>query len=256
MQMLQALVTRILDKVFSFLNLQAQDGLFYLQSFICFINLVFSIYPIIMYFVYSNNIHVMFWLGNAPQYANLTVPISLCLLNVGVNVVSNLKLETKRAQKVCLFLFVAVGSANMGAGAWVMIETKRVSQDLLHDCGASTLSARIEAEWQRLSAFYTKCQVSQGKKMFIQECPGFVETFPNRAYVNYIEDVEIDYNCVGFCQFYAQPLFNLDGDRGLRCASAIGEEMGSVGKIIGLPTLIIGLTIVTWGICLALYEHL
>jgi hypothetical protein len=249
-------VTRILDKVFTCLNLRAQEGLFFLQVFICFINLVFSIYPIIMYFVYSNNIHVMFWMGNAPQYANLTVPMSLCFLNVGVNIVSNLKLETKRAQKVCFFLFCMLGCINMSAGLWVFLEARRVSEDLIDECGSTTLTARIEAEWQRLSAFYQTCQVTAGKMIYIQECPGFAQVFPNRVYVNYIEDVEIDYNCVGFCQFWAQPIFNMDSDRGLRCATALGLEMKSVGNIIGLPTACIGAIIVTWGICLAMYDHL
>jgi len=250
------LVTRVLDKVFTFLNLKAQDSTFKLQMLICFINLIFSIYPIVMYFVYSNNIHVMFWMGDLPQWANMTVPMSLCGLNVGVNLVSNLKLETKRAQRVCFILFVALGCINTGAGAWVLVEANRVSEELIHNCGSTTLTARIEAEWQRLSQFYAACQVNAGKMIYIQECPGFAAAFPNRVYVNYIEDVEIDYSCVGFCQFWAQPIFNLDSDRGLRCATALGEEMKSVGNIIGWPTLAIGATIVTWGICLALYDHL
>lgn len=250
------LVTRILDKIFDVLNLRVHNGTFYLQSFICFVNLAFSIMPIVLYFIYSNNIHVMFWLGEAPQYANLSVPISLTFLNMGVSVVSNMKLETKRAQRVCFFLFVVLGCVNMGAGAYVVIEANRVSEDLIHQCGSTTLTARIEAEWQRLSQFYSTCQVNAGKMIYIQECPGFAKTFPNRVYVNYIEDVEIDYSCVGFCQFWAQPLFNLDADRGLRCATALGEQMNSVGRMIGMPTLIIGLTIVSWGVCLALYDHL
>lgn len=217
---------------------------------------MFSIYPIICYFVYSNNIHVLFWMGTAPQYANLSVPVSLSFLNLGVTGVSQLKLETKRAQRVCFTLFVMLGCINFGAGLWVLIEAGRVSEDLIHQCGSTTLTARIEAEWQRLSQFYSACQVAAGKMIYIQECPGFAATFPNRVYVNYIEDVEIDYNCVGFCQFWAQPVFNLDADRGLRCATALGEEMKSVGNMIGLPTLLIGAIIVTWGICLALYDHL
>lgn len=250
------LVTRILDKIFTILNLKVHKTTFKLQMIICFINLAFSITPIILYFVYSNNIHVMFWMGEAPQWANLSVPMSLCCLNVGVNVVSGMKLETKRAQRVCFVLFCCLGAVNMGAGAWVILEATRVSEDLIHQCGSTTLTARIEAEWQRLSAFYAACQVNAGKMIYIQECPGFATTFPNRVYVNYIEDVEIDYSCVGFCQFWAQPLFNLDSDRGLRCATALGEEMKSIGNTVGVPTLVIGGVIVMWGICLALYDHL
>lgn len=250
------LITRILDKVFTCLNLKAQESSFLLQVFICFLNFVFSLYPIIMYFVYSNNIHVMFWMGNAPQYANLSVPASLCFLNLGVNLVMTLKLETKNSQKLCFAIFVTLGCINMGSGAWVWLEARRISDELINQCGTTTLTARIEAEWQRLSQFYANCQVTAGKMIYIQECPNFAQVFPNRVYVNYIEDVEIDYSCVGFCQFWAQPIFNLDSDRGLRCATALGNEMKSVGNIIGMPTLLIGAIIVTWGICLALYDHL
>lgn len=250
------LVTRILDKVFTCLDLRAQEGMFRVQVFICLVNILFSIVPIILYFVYSNNIHVMFWMGSAPQYANLTMPLSLVFLNLGVNFVTQLRLKGVAAQRTCFILFVMLGCVNMGAGLWVLLEARRVSEDLIGQCGSTTLTARIEAEWQRLSAFYASCQVNAGKMIYIQECPGFAATFPNRVYVNYIEDVEIDYSCVGFCQFWAQPIFNLDSDRGLRCATALGNEMKSVGNIIGMPTLLIGAMIVTWGICLALYDHL
>jgi hypothetical protein len=250
------LVTRILDQLFTVLNLRAQENTAYLQMLICLINCVFSIFPIVMYFVFSNNIHVMFWLGMAPQYANLSVPISLCFLNVGVNVITTLRLQTKTSQKLCFVLFLLLGSVNIGAGAWVLLEAGRVEQDLIHECGSTTLTARIEADWQRLSQFYATCQATAGKAIFIQECPNFVSTFPNRVYVNYIEDVEIDYSCVGFCQFWAQPIFNLDADRGLRCATALGEEMNNVGNKVGIPTMIIGIVIGTWGVCLLLYDHL
>jgi len=250
------LVTKFLDAVFTFLNLKAQDSLVFLQFFICFINLAFSIFPIVMYFVNSNNIHVMFWLGSAPSYANLSVPASLCSLNIGVNLVSHLKLDTKPSQRLCFALFLVLGSFNMASGANVLMEASRVSDDLIHQCGSTTLTARIEAEWQRLSQFYTSCQYNIGKQIFIQECPGFVAAFPNRVYVNYIEDIELDYACVGFCQFWARPLFNLESDRGLRCASALGEEMISVGSLVGYPTMGIGAIIVIWGICLLQYEHL
>jgi hypothetical protein len=250
------LVTRVLDALFTQLNLNAQKNTTWLQMFLCILNLVFSVYPLIMYFVYSNNIHVLFWMGMAPTYANLSVPFSLCLLNLGVTVISTLRLQTKVSQKLCFILFLVLGSVNIGSGAWVLIEAARVEQDLIHECGSTTLTARIEAEWQRLSTFHAACQATTGKTLYIQECPNFAATFPNRVYVNYIEDVELDYACVGFCQFWAAPLFNLDADRGLRCATALGEDMNSVGNKIGIPTMITGLAIGTWGVCLLLYDHL
>lgn len=249
-------VTWLLDKVFSALNLNVQDGPLRLQLFICGLNFMFSIYPMVCYFIYKENVHVLFWMGMAPQYANLSTPFSLCALNVGVNVVTTLKMATKSTQRMFFVLFCVLGSINMGAGAWVLIEAARVSEDLIHYCGSTTLTARIEAEWQRLNTFYSQCQVTAGKMIYIQECPNYAVTFPNRAYANYIEDMEIDYSCVGFCQFWAPPLYNLDADRTLRCATALGEQMTHIGKVIGLPTMAIGTIIVTIGMCLAMYDHL
>jgi len=250
------LVTRILDKVFTVLNLKVHTSSFTLQMLVCGINAMFSISPIILYIVYSNNIHILFWMGDVATTANIVTPISLCFLNLGVNVVTSLKLETKRAQIVCFWLFVLLGAANITAGMNVITTANRVSGELIHQCGSTTLTARIEAEWQRLSQFYSACQVSAGKMIYIQECPNFAQAFPNRVYVNYIEDVEIDYSCVGFCQFWAQPLFNLDADRGLRCATALGEQMDTVGRWVGIPTLFIGFTVASWGVLLYLYDHL
>jgi len=257
-RVLRKFVTRFMDGVFKVLPISAQgpQGPAYLQLFLCFVNLAFSLYPILMYFWFSNDIHVMFWLGMAPQYANLTVPISLCFLNFGVNIITWLRLKTGKSQKLCFGLFLLLAAANLTAGSWVLLEASRVSNDLIHNCGSTPLTARIEGEWQRLSAFYSACQVNAGKTIFIQECPYFTATFPNRVYVNYIEDVEIDFNCVGFCQFWAQPIFNLDSDRGLRCANALGDKMQSVGDYTGIPTVAMGITLGLWGMCLLVYDHL
>lgn len=246
-------VTWFMDKLFALLRLKEQD-MGQLQSMICMVNLVFSIYPLICYFVYSSNIHVIFWMGPIVQYCNLTVPISLCLLNGGVMMISNMRMATKNSQKICFALFLLLGAANMGMGLWVMIEAERVAEELIVQCGTTTLTARIEAEWQKLNQFYKSC--TEPGSMLIQECPGYNEAFPNKVYVNYIEDVEMDYNCVGFCQFWAAPIFNQDADRGLRCATALGDEMLNVKKMVGVVSMITGTIIASFGLCLFLYDHL
>jgi len=250
--MVQA-VTFIMDKLFELLNIREQS-MANLQSLICMVNVVFSIYPLICYIIFSSNIHVVFWMGPMVGYANMAVPISLCLLNLGVSVISRMRMKTKNSQKVCFFLFLCLGSVNMGMGLWVMMEAERVAEELIEQCGTTTLTARIEAEWQKLNSFYTTCTAS--KVMLVQECPGYSEAFPNRVYVNYIEDMEIDYSCVGFCQFWAQPIFNLDADRSLRCASALGDQMLSVKKLVGLASMLTGSLICSFGLCLLMYDHL
>lgn len=249
-------VSWVLDKVFDVLGFGAHHNQAKMQLFLCLINILFSLLPVIMYIYLSVNIHVIFWLGMAPQYANIVVPICLCFLNFGSLAVKSMEWKTKFTRLGCFILFQTLGSIMLSQGIWVMILSYNVSTDLIHNCGASTLTAQLESEWQRLNAFYQSCTVTQGKSMMIEQCPGFAQAFPNRVFANYLEDIEYDYNCVGFCQFWAQPLFNMEADRHIRCSTAIGEEMEFIGKMVGFPTLAVGALTVTTGVCLALYDHL
>lgn len=244
-----------MDAIFSCLGIGAHRDPTKLQLFICLLNLIFSILPTVMYIWVSVNIHVIFWLGMAPQYANLCVPISLCFLNLGTIVVKHFA-KARQSKIWCFILFLTLGSIMLGVGLYVMFLAWNVSSDLIHQCGASTLTAQLESEWQQLNAFYQQCYAMQGRLQLIEQCPGFAQTFPNRVFANYLEDIEYDYNCVGFCQFWSQPLFNMDADRKKRCATAIGEEMDFIGNIVGAPTMVVGAFVVTMGICLSLYDHL
>mmetsp|Transcript_114979 Transcript_114979/g.199357 ORF Transcript_114979/g.199357 Transcript_114979/m.199357 type:complete len:258 (-) Transcript_114979:114-887(-) len=255
-QNLRLVVTRLLDSIFSCLGFGAHHNPARMQLLICLLNIIFSIVPIIMYIWVSVNIHVIFWLGMAPQYANICVPIALSFLNMGTIAIKYLQPKAEASRISCFLIFLTLGSVMLGVGLYVQILAYNVAEDLIHRCGASTLSAQLESEWQRLNAFYQQCYVMQGKLELIEQCPGFAEAFPNRVFANYIEDIEYDYNCVGFCQFWAQPLFNMDADRNRRCATEIGEEMEWIGNTVGMPTMLVGLMVVLVGACLALYDHL
>lgn len=252
-----AIVNRVLDKVFDFLSIGAYDQkAYHMQAFLCFVLICCSIPPMIMYALYSLNIHVLFWMGMLPQYTNLSVPLTQLCLNIAVLIVRITKPRRRIAQWTCFVVFILLGSIQVAGGLSVMVLSGHVSEDLINGCGESTLTARIESEWQRLNSFYTECRRTEGKVMRIEECPNFGTAFPNLVYVHYIEDIEMDYQCTGFCQFWSKPLFNLEADHSVRCATALGEEMRSVGYLVGLPTLIQGSVLVSVGCCLFMYDHL
>lgn len=225
--------------------------------FILLVNVAVSIFPIVCYFIVATNIHIVFWMGKVPQFVNLLVPAAMVFLNLGVTLFQCCNMRPGTAKIGCFTLFIAVGAVLVAGGAYVLQLADRVSEDLTYNCGSTRMTERIQLEWEHLHAFYDKCAEDQGERPdFIQQCPGFEVAFNNNIYVKYIEDMEFDYNCQGFCRFWSRPLFNQDANPGLRCASAIGEEVDKVGNMVGAPTVATGAVIILLGICLSSYDHI
>jgi hypothetical protein len=65
------------DKVFNYLGFGAHKNSAKFQLFLCVVNVIFSAWPIACYVLYAKDIHVRFWLGKYPQYANLAVPVCM-----------------------------------------------------------------------------------------------------------------------------------------------------------------------------------
>jgi len=63
-------------------------------------------------------------------------------------------------------------------------------------------------------------------------------------------------DCVGFCEYYARPLFNKNADESSRCASQIGRRVETVAASVGFPTLVLGGLLFAFGLSLCLYDHL
>eukprot|EP00747_Dinoflagellata_sp_TGD_P164194 gnl/TRDRNA2_/TRDRNA2_183769_c0_seq1.p1 gnl/TRDRNA2_/TRDRNA2_183769_c0~~gnl/TRDRNA2_/TRDRNA2_183769_c0_seq1.p1 ORF type:complete len:255 (+),score=50.21 gnl/TRDRNA2_/TRDRNA2_183769_c0_seq1:244-1008(+) len=250
-------INKIFDFFFDQVGFGAHNNQCYFQLFICFLNLMFSVYPIIMYFTLADDIHIAFWLGPIPQYVNLLVPVVLLFLNIGVNFFSCVTLSPKSAKVSCFMLFLILGGVLMGAGGYVHMQTGGVAGDLIDECGTTPMTAKMEAEWAKVTKFYERCMAMLGRQPdFIQQCPGFSMAFPNRVLIDYMEEVELDFACAGFCQFWARPLFNMDADRGLRCSTALGNHVTAQGSAVAVPTMGIGLGIVGLGVCLAGYDNL
>lgn len=244
------------DYIFNFLGFGAHEGkaVYNFQLFLCLLNIVLSAWPMICYFMYSTDVHIVFWLGAIPQYVNLMVPIVLIALNIGVNVFQCCSFQAHCARLGCFMLFLVLGSILAGAGLFVFSLATSKETELIHHCGTDPVARKLENEWQSLNAFYMACDPT--RKLPITNCPGYSETFPNRVFANYLESIEYEFDCVGFCEFWAKPLYNHQSDLAKRCATQLGKHVGSVGDTIGVPTAIMGLSFITIGVLLSLYEHL
>lgn len=249
------IITTACDFFFNSLGFGAQAGRAYnFQLFLCLVNITLSAWPLICYLMYTSDVHIVFWLGPTPQYVNLMVPVVLAFLNIGVNVFQCCHFDPGCARIGCFSLFIVLGSILLGGGLYVTMIAEAKSTELIHNCGTDPMARKIENEWQNLNAFYNNCDPK--RKKLITQCPGFSEAFPEKVFVNYIESVEYEFSCVGFCEFWAKPLFNTQSDLAIRCASALGEHVGGIAATVGMPTAITGSSLVYIGVLLMGYDHL
>mmetsp|Transcript_121042 Transcript_121042/g.353730 ORF Transcript_121042/g.353730 Transcript_121042/m.353730 type:complete len:261 (-) Transcript_121042:74-856(-) len=220
--------------------------------------LLLSAEPLILFFELRDNVHIAFWLGPVPIWLNLAVPISLCQMFL-IIVCLNCRQSHHCIKGTLLCWFTTNGIALIGYGIYAIVHATAVSQELLHDCGSGSFSGQIQAEWERLHTFLEDCKRQEGTTdMFVQQCPGFaaMEAPPHYVYVTYIEEMESDYNCQGFCQFHRESLFNTESYQGDSCSQAVGQHLAQVGVEVGTPMVIIGGLVIGLGLCFQHYKHL
>merc|ERR1740116_621052 len=102
-----------------------------------------------------------------------------------------------------------------------MIVTASLVDNLWYTCGSDPMTGKIESVYQALTKFQADCIKAEGAKgYFVQQCPGF-SSFEKgqQEIVDYIEDMELDYACQGFCSKGARPLFDPE-NLGEACAWA------------------------------------
>lgn len=242
------------DFFFNYFEIGANKNHCQFQGFICLLNIMLSIWPLVCFLVFTSDIHVVFWMGKGPMVANLLVPVLLFILNIMVQFFTSCGHKTTAfgAKISCVVIFVLLGSCVLGMGAFVMFESGQVSNELINHCGATPRTARLEAEWNKLNAFYEHC----GRDRAVTACPGFTRRFPNRVFVEYLEVMEWDFNCVGFCKFMAKPIFNKQADLAQRCSSEVGKHNAKIGELVGTPKVVIGLALIAVGTCMGGYDHL
>eukprot|EP00397_Hematodinium_sp_SG-2012_P036896 GEMP01039893.1.p1 GENE.GEMP01039893.1~~GEMP01039893.1.p1 ORF type:complete len:154 (+),score=22.64 GEMP01039893.1:385-846(+) len=129
-------VNDICDFFFSLLQSGVHKNSHNLQLFICFFNVVLSAWPLCCYLIYSTDIHVIFWLGETPQYVNLAVPICLVCLNLGVNFFQCFSTRAKSARIGCCSMFLLLGLTLFMLGGYVAMEAEVKAKELRgEECG-------------------------------------------------------------------------------------------------------------------------
>lgn len=245
-------VNDICDAFFNAFEFGAQKNAYQFQLFICFLNVILSLWPIVCYFLLARDVHTVFWLGSIPQFVNLLVPLVLFVLNISVNIFTAVKTSSTTSQITCVMLFCVLGSILVGAGVHVMMQAQSVRVDLDLHCGETILTRKIENTWTNLNSFYEQC----GRRGDVRRCRGFRKRFGRNQLVNYLEDLEHSFDCVGFCKFLAKPIFNQESEMGKRCATSLSKHHRQVISLVGVPTVVLGSFMLIIGLMFSGYDHL
>jgi len=151
-------VNWLCDNIFNQLNMGAHNNQRKFQGFLCLMNIAMSAWPLICYMLYTSDIHILFWLGQTPQYVNLAVPAMLLILNLSVTFFAlSPNMSAKSSRIGCFGIFMLLGGIMLGAGAWVWMHTEKQVDILMHRCGEDSMTRRLDVEWTGLNAFYVKC---------------------------------------------------------------------------------------------------
>jgi len=242
------------DFFFNYLNFGAHNKPLNFQLFLLFLNVVLSAWPLTCYMLYSTDIHIVFWLGELPQYVNLAVPLSLCCLNLGLNFFQCFVSRAKNARIGCFSLFMALGVGLLVVGMYVGAVAEQKAKEIEDECGSVGPSVALEQQWQKVDSFYNACDVQ--RKRPVTACANYGLVFPDRIYLEYLEQLEYDFECTGMCKFWARPVFNQASKESMRCATEISRHIREVEMMVASPTAFLGLGLITIGVCLSGYDHL
>mmetsp|Transcript_106670 Transcript_106670/g.299690 ORF Transcript_106670/g.299690 Transcript_106670/m.299690 type:complete len:256 (-) Transcript_106670:128-895(-) len=227
------------------------------QLYMLAANVLVSLYPLTCYFTICQNVHVLFWVGAAPGYVTLLVPAMVFTLNFVFGFLQCAKRDGAKTKASCVSTLTMMGVVFLVAGSYVTWLAYDSTMSLTQQCGKDGLTKRVQSKWDELRRFHEECCKRKGMDdVFIQQCKGFGSKFGDNFYAEYLEDLEYDYDCQGFCQFWARPLFNENGELGRRCVVDLGQEVVKVVYIVGLPSMGFGVFLLLSGACVFGYQHL
>jgi hypothetical protein len=255
MSLVGRLITKTYDFIFEVLQIQPQANFGKAFMFGIIVSLCVSAYPILCWSIYSKDLHILFWLGQAPTYGLLAVPAVCFLMLVLGPMVKCCKMRYRSTKLFCTATWLIAGIALVGIGFYVTVEVLTIGERLIRRCGEDPLSKELDTLWTRLDKFYEACDPRRQKP--ITSCKGYGPTFKaDDEFLTYLEDVELQFGCTGFCEFWAKPVFDKHSDPALRCATSLGQHLRTLSVTVGMPIIVIGGAILTVGICMGGYDHL
>jgi hypothetical protein len=225
--------------------------------FIVLVNLVMSLPNIILFLTSDSDIHTDFWLGTTPRYLNVSVPLIMLFLNISFWTMTGLSVSFRFVSWFIFVAFAVVALVMNIAAIIVFVITLDAVDSLWYNCGADPLTAEIQTTWDSLAKFQVEGIEEHGDRcLYIQNCPGFGKFRKNHTKtIDYMEDIELDYSCQGFCTTWTRPLFDPE-NTGEPCAAEIGGTVLWSGILIAGPATISGILTFWIGQCLARYKHI
>jgi hypothetical protein len=249
------LITKTYDFLFEVLQIQPQANFGQAFLFGIVAAAAVSAYPVLVWSIYSRDLHILFWLGQAPTYGLLAIPATCALMLILGPMVKCCRMRYRSTKRFCTTIWILAGIALLAIGFYVFVEVITVSNRLLKKCGDDPLSKELDDLWTRLDKFYEACDPQRRKT--ITSCKGYGKTFKNDdEFLTYLEDVELQFGCTGFCEFWAKPLFDKHSDSALRCATSLGQHLETLAVTVGVPVIVFGGAFLTVGICMGGYDHL
>lgn len=176
-------------------------------TFACFLMYIF---PLLSAWHVGFDGNVMFWIG-LTAFLWLLLPIPILFI---VNFVMQLRNPRPKRSMIlaclvvpCVSFFLIGGILKFQSGA---IETKLGGRD----CATWPRMRALDLSWQQANSFLEGCRAANpafGSGLLIQTCPGYEDHMwdtGNNEFWPYLQFLEANYGCVGFCKSEGSPLWS------------------------------------------------
>eukprot|EP00933_Yihiella_yeosuensis_P062047 TRINITY_DN64974_c0_g1_i1.p1 TRINITY_DN64974_c0_g1~~TRINITY_DN64974_c0_g1_i1.p1 ORF type:complete len:278 (-),score=30.76 TRINITY_DN64974_c0_g1_i1:123-956(-) len=231
-----------------------------LMMLLMFFLVVLSIWPTVCLVTISRNLHVIFWVGLDVQTTNFLIPAILLLLLILVPIVQATRSSIKCLRWTLFIAFTLSAITIIFAGIDVLRDSAAVVYEIEVECGQGPLSSAVQNEYDRLYKFHEDCRKrTDSQDVLIQQCMGFAQLLGDQhsLMIRYIEAMEADFQCQGFCKKKPRALFSGSGESSAeRCAEQILEEVRDVKVFVGIPTIVIGILVGLLGLVVTGYRNL
>lgn len=243
--------------------------------------------------ILSTDLHVLFWLGKLPNVALVFTFMSTAILFTGIlyakyvaiyrefemesqrlsrtNVIhtgnARVSMCSQRNIRLLLWIIALMACLGMFAGQEVLRQglTRVKSMSSVTTCGSLSPSTEIEQKQKELDTFQSKCQQTPANRAKpVSECPGYATSFPPPSpYALYIQALERDFSCAGFCKPERKQLFDPSaktpakfGSKWAACAPQLGRHLKFVAVGVGGASLVLGAIVIIFTFMLYMFDEL
>mmetsp|Transcript_1549 Transcript_1549/g.3992 ORF Transcript_1549/g.3992 Transcript_1549/m.3992 type:complete len:255 (+) Transcript_1549:108-872(+) len=247
-------LSRVADSFLHYLS--AHDGsTAYLISLLILLTILLAVVPVLMGMSYAEDKHVLHWHGTNLTWACYAIPLVLCFVTFAMGMMMLIRPGRAGTRNTILLVFVLATTTLVGLGVVLSVETFRLEADLVYDCMATPQASALEAETQRLANFKTACEVQMARQELVTQCPDYGRYFTPGGKHEYIEQLEEDFECSGFCNYRAETLYT-ESESQQRCADALAEDLFSAGVVTSATLMMYGLMLAITSACLLSYENI